>query len=222
MLKRRHEPVPRDWKDWKSLLARSAWSPCMPASGSEEARARATAFGGSVASAEGPDPGVRPPHHRLASIKCDEPAARCNPRRRAGAGNRAGGEHSRSQAFGSGGSSQPGSGSCRSISPVVARTGLAASASQAAAICAACSPLAHSPQSATPRSMAPDIGPGAGTDQGCRHRAPQQARQDGLGDDGQERPLPGTGLAGGLNRSFRRDRAGHSSVRQRTDGTNST
>ncbi|MGM4961606.1 transposase (plasmid) [Bradyrhizobium barranii] len=56
----------------------------------------------SVASAEGPDPGVRPPHHRLASIKCDEQAAGCDPRRRAGAGNRAGGEHSRSQAFGSG------------------------------------------------------------------------------------------------------------------------
>ncbi|MET4232698.1 hypothetical protein ABIA85_005988 [Bradyrhizobium sp. LA6.10] len=40
---------------------------------------------------------------------------------------------------------------------------------------------------------------GAATDQGCRHRARQQARQDGLGYDGQERALPGTGRAGGLN-----------------------
>jgi transposase InsO family protein len=32
---------------------------------------------------------------------------------------------------------------------------------------------------------------GAATDQGCRHRARQQARQDGLGNDGEGRALPG-------------------------------
>ena len=32
-----------------------------------------------------------------------------------------------------------------------------------------------------------------------RHRARQQARQDGLGHDGQERTLQGTGRAHGLN-----------------------
>ena len=40
---------------------------------------------------------------------------------------------------------------------------------------------------------------GAAPHQGRRHRARQQARQDGLGDDGQERTLQGTRRAHGLN-----------------------
>ena len=61
-----------------------------------------------------------------------------------------------------GGISQPGSGSCRSSTPVGARTGLAGSASKVTAICAACLWPVRSPLSATPRSMAPSIGPGSG------------------------------------------------------------
>ena len=44
-----------------------------------------------------------------------------------------------------GGTSQPGSGSCRSSTQAGARTSSAALASKAIAICAACSPPAHSP-----------------------------------------------------------------------------
>ncbi|MCK1419727.1 transposase [Bradyrhizobium sp. 153] len=40
---------------------------------------------------------------------------------------------------------------------------------------------------------------GATTDQGRRNRACQQARQDDVGDDGQERTLQGTGRAHGVN-----------------------
>jgi hypothetical protein len=40
---------------------------------------------------------------------------------------------------------------------------------------------------------------GAATDQSCRHRARQQARQDGLGDDGEERTLQGTHRTHGVN-----------------------
>jgi len=47
--------------------------------------------------------------------------------------------------FDRGETSRPGSGSCRSRTPAGARTGLAASASKAIAICAACSRLARSP-----------------------------------------------------------------------------
>ncbi|MGX1228407.1 hypothetical protein AB7M71_001499 [Bradyrhizobium japonicum] len=45
-----------------------------------------------IAGPEGPNPGVRPTHHRLASIKCDEQTAGRYPGRRAGAGNSAGRE----------------------------------------------------------------------------------------------------------------------------------
>jgi transposase len=51
----------------------------------------------SITGAEGPDPGVRPPHHRLASIKRDEQTAGCDPRRRSGAGNSAGRQRCRCQ-----------------------------------------------------------------------------------------------------------------------------
>jgi transposase len=64
------------------------------------------------------------------------------------------------KAFRSGGISRPGSGSYRSNSPVGARTGLAVSASKETVICAACLWPVRSPLSATPRSMAPSIGPG--------------------------------------------------------------
>ena len=68
-------------------------------------------------------------------------------------------------------------------------TGSAVSAKRGTAICAACSWPAHSPSSAMPSSTAPSIGHGsqlAGTtaDQSRRHRAGQQARANGLGDDG--------------------------------------
>src|SRR6201991_4591467 len=60
-----------------------------------------------------------------------------------------------------GGTSRPGSGSCRSRTPAAARTGLAASVSRVIAICAACSRLARSAGSAKPGSMGPGIGPGS-------------------------------------------------------------
>jgi transposase len=41
---------------------------------------------------------------------------------------------------------------------------------------------------------------GAATHQGCCHRARQQTRQDGLGDDGQERTLQGTHRTYGIKR----------------------
>jgi transposase len=59
------------------------------------------------------------------------------------------------------GTSQPGSGWCRSSTQAGARTSSAVSASKAIAICAACSPPARSPSSAMPRSMTPNIGPGS-------------------------------------------------------------
>ena len=40
---------------------------------------------------------------------------------------------------------------------------------------------------------------GAATHQGRRHRARQQTRQDGLGDDGQERTLQGTRRIEGIS-----------------------
>ena len=40
---------------------------------------------------------------------------------------------------------------------------------------------------------------GAATHQGCRHRARQQTRQDGLGHDGQKRTLQGTRRTHGIN-----------------------
>jgi transposase len=58
------------------------------------------------------------------------------------------------------GTSQPGLGLCRSSTQAGVGTGSAVSASKAIAICAACSPPAHSPSSVMPRSMAPSIGPG--------------------------------------------------------------
>ena len=57
--------------------------------------------------------------------------------------------------------SRPGLGSFRSSIQVGARSGSAASANRGTAICAACSWPEHSRLSATPRSMAPDIGPGS-------------------------------------------------------------
>ena len=89
----------------------------------------------------------------------------------------------------------------------------AASASEAIAICAACSRLEHSPSSAMRRSMAPGIGRGshrccAAAHQGRRHRARQQDRADGLGHDGQGRALQGTRRASGVNEiapNIRRD-----------------
>ncbi len=65
---------------------------------------------------------------------------------------------------GQGGTSRPGSGSCRSRTRAAARSGSAISASEVIAICAACSRLEHSLSSAMPRSMAPGIGPGS---RGC-------------------------------------------------------
>src|SRR6476620_1296172 len=63
--------------------------------------------------------------------------------------------------FRSGATSRPGSVSCRSSTRVEARTGSAISANKVTAICAACSWLARSRSSVTPRSMAPNIGPGS-------------------------------------------------------------
>jgi transposase len=63
--------------------------------------------------------------------------------------------------FRSGRNSRPGLDWFRSSTRAGARTGSAASANGAIAICAACSWPAHSPSSATPRSTAPSIGPGS-------------------------------------------------------------
>ena len=93
-----------------------------------------------------------------------------------------------------GGTSQPGAGSCRSST----REGTAVSASKAIAICAACSPPAHSPwypicQDPWHKASALAYGiAGAEADQGRRHRARQQDRQNGLGHNGSERALQGT------------------------------
>ena len=86
--------------------------------------------------------------------------------------------------------SRPGSGWCRSRTRAAARRGLAISASKVTAICAACSgrragrhPLCQNPwhqASALAHGVA-----GAAAHQGRGHRARQQDRQDGLGDDGQ-------------------------------------
>ena len=64
------------------------------------------------------------------------------------------------KAFRSGRTFQPGSGSCPSSTRAGARTNSAVSASKATAIYAACSPPAHSPSSAMPRSTALSIDPG--------------------------------------------------------------
>ena len=55
------------------------------------------------------------------------------------------------------GTSRPGSGSCRSNTRAGARTSSVASASKAIAICAACSPPAHSPSFVMPKSTAPSV-----------------------------------------------------------------
>ncbi len=69
----------------------------------------------SIAGIEGPNPGVRPTHHRLASIKRDQQTAGRNPRRRACAGNSSGRQHCRSQGPSDRDeTSRPGLGSCRS------------------------------------------------------------------------------------------------------------
>src|SRR5258706_9623055 len=60
-----------------------------------------------------------------------------------------------------GATSRPGSVLCRSSTRVEARTGSAISANKVTAICAACSWPARSLSSVTPRSMAPNIGPGS-------------------------------------------------------------
>ena len=60
-----------------------------------------------------------------------------------------------------GATSRLGSGSYRSSTRVVARTGSAVSANKVTGIYAACSWPAHSRSSATPRSTAPSIGPGS-------------------------------------------------------------
>ena len=56
--------------------------------------------------------------------------------------------------------SRPGSASCQSNTRAGVKTGSAVSANEVIAICAACSLPAHSPSPATPRSMAPSVGPG--------------------------------------------------------------
>ena len=100
--------------------------------------------GRSIARAEGSDPAVRQTHHRLASVKRDEQAAGRNPWRWAGAGNGAGRQYCRSQSL-------PiragllGLVSYQSRARAEAKTGLAALASRAIAICVACLRPARSP-----------------------------------------------------------------------------
>ena len=74
---------------------------------------------------------------------------------------------------GQGGISRPGSGSCQSRTRAGARNGSAVSASEAIAICAACSRSAHSRSSAMPKSTAPSIGPGS---QHCWRGDPPRSR----------------------------------------------
>jgi hypothetical protein len=108
----------------------------------------------SVAGIEGSNPGVRPTHHRLASIKRDEQTARRDPRRRAGVGNSLGRQRLRIPRLSDrDGTSRPGWGSCRSRTRAAARTSLAVSASKAIAICAACSRLARSGDDGPERAL---------------------------------------------------------------------
>ena len=87
---------------------------------------------------------------------------------------------------GRGGTSRPGLASCPSRTRVGAKTSLAASVNKAIAICAACLRPARLPSSAMRKSMAPSVDRLVGTSahQGRCHRTRQQARQDGMGDDG--------------------------------------
>ena len=100
--------------------------------------------------------------------------------------------------------SRPGLGWCRGSAQAAARTGSAVSANKVTAICATCSWPARSPLSAMPRSTAPSMAvahgiAGAAADEDRRHRACQQDRQNGLGDDGQGRALQATRRACGVN-----------------------
>ena len=87
------------------------------------------------------------------------------------------------------GTSRPGSVSSPNSTQAGVRTGSAVSANRAIAICAACSRPAHrrDPLCQDPWHKASALGrsiAGTATDEGRCHRARQQARQNGVGNDG--------------------------------------
>ena len=157
----------------------------------------------SIAGTEGSDTGVRPPHHRLASIERDEQSgwmqSSASVRRW---------QRRWSPALliprlsDRDGISQPGLGSCRSRTRAGVRTGLVVSASKAIAICAACSrPRRARRDPLCPRSTAPGIDLGSprcwrgDPPRLLPSRSANKLARMALGDDGQERTLQGTRTA---------------------------
>jgi Transposase len=159
----------------------------------------------SIAGIEGPNPGVRPTHHRLASIKRDEQTAGRDPRRRAGAGNSSGRQRCGSQGFPIG-TGLLGLGGARAEAELERGQGQAWQYQQARRSLSAQPvhgwrarrhPLCQDPWHRSSALAHSIVGPAP--HQGCRYRTRQQTRPDGLGDDGQERTLQGTRRPRGVN-----------------------